>query len=929
MTRHETKRIMSQRSTKASLVVGDADSDTPGHERPRLRGSLLWIGFAVILAAAVGAVALSLWHDREEAIADGVKESRNLAVVLGGQIERSLQAVDNRLRGLQRRIDEFDSSPSLDGLRAEPFRDLLRERLRSLPQTSHIVVVDEKGRFVVATTDGPTPITNVADRDYFKELAANDDDRLVFSQPMLSRVSGDSVVVLARRIDLPGEPFRGIIFISMKTSHFRDMYDSLATLPQQTFSLLRDDGTFMLRQPDVEDRAGTRIRTEKPFLDIVAKGGGSFRGQGIFDPIVRWIAIHPLAGYPLIVTVAVPEEVLLQHWRANALLTAAGTLVLFVCAFVLLVVMMRQMKRLDASRASLTEQAQVLAHERRQFSTALENMSQGLAMFDRDANLIVANRHFFAMHSIPAEQAPAIRGLRDVLVHSRERHGFPADVDAEIAEVIASVARGESHSRELHADDGRTIVARIDAMADGGWVATLDDVTTQRADEKKIRQLAHHDLLTGIANRPRFLERIAEAREKLWRAGRPFNVMMLDLDHFKTINDSLGHPAGDALLKEMANRLACSLRDTDVLARLGGDEFAIVQMAPRNLDPGRDEAKIMRQSGIALATRIIETVSEPYEIDGQAMVVSVSIGIAMAPQDGKEPDELMKRADLALYRAKSQGRNGYAFFEPEMAEAARERQQLEADLRAGLDRGEFELYYQPQVDVATRRLCGMEALVRWHHPDHGLIAPDRFISLAEDTGLIVRLGEWIMETACRTAAAWPADVKIAINVSPVQFRKSNLLDLVTGALIGGGLAPERLEIEITERLLLADDSNYLTTLHLLKGLGVGIALDDFGTGYSSLGYLTTFPFDKIKIDQSFIRQALDRPECAAITAAIVNLGRSLDMISVAEGVETEQQFALLRAAGAQQAQGYLFGRPAPAGEILFGALDATRTLPAA
>jgi diguanylate cyclase (GGDEF)-like protein len=906
--------------THRPAPVDPVESAPDGAASPRLRLSLatLRIGLILVLAAAVAAVAASLWHDRTASIADGAKDSHNLAVVLGGQIERSLQMTDNRLRGLQRRIDEAAGSGTLEALRSESFRDLLLVRLQSLPQTSQIVVVDEHGRFVVSTLAWPTPETSIADRDYFRELAAHDDDRVVVSQPVVSRFSGDTVIAMARRIDLPGERFRGIVAISMKVRHLRDMYDSLATLPRQTFSLLRRDGTFLLRQPDVQDRAGTRIEAADGFFDLVAKGGGSFRAQGLFDPVARWIAVHPLADYPLLVAVAVPEEVLLEKWRVNAFLTATGTLILFVCALVLLEIMARRHRDLDASRTSLAEQTGVLERERAQFATALENMSQGLAMFDRATRMIVWNGRFLRLHGITEAMARSRPRLHDVLSQCRKLHGFPDDVDAEIAAVMAEVAKAGSHAREYRAADGRVLIVRINAMPEGGWVATIDDITAQRADEKKIRQLAHHDLLTGIANRPQFLERITEARERLWRDGRPFNVMMLDLDHFKTINDSLGHPAGDALLKEMARRLSAVLRESDVLARLGGDEFAIVQMAPRNLDPVGDDEAAMHAGAAALANRIIEAIGRPCDILGQQMVVGASLGVAMAPRDGKEPEELMKRADLALYRAKSEGRNGYAFFEPEMAEAASERQQLEADLRTGLLKGEFELHFQPQVDVATRHVCGMEALVRWHHPTQGLISPERFISLAEDTGLIGAMGEWILEAGCHEAAKWPDDVKIAINVSPAQFRKSNLFDLVLCALIDSGLAPARLEIEITERVLLANDGAYMTTLHQLKNIGVAIALDDFGTGYSSLGYLTMFPFDKIKIDQSFTRQVLERSECAAITAAIIELGRTLEIVTVAEGVETERQFEVLRAAGLRQAQGYLFGRPVPAGEIRFG-----------
>jgi diguanylate cyclase (GGDEF)-like protein len=384
---------------------------------------------------------------------------------------------------------------------------------------------------------------------------------------------------------------------------------------------------------------------------------------------------------------------------------------------------------------------------------------------------------------------------------------------------------------------------------------------------------------------------------------------MLDLDRFKDVNDSLGHPAGDALLKEMAQRLRASLRETDVLARLGGDEFAILQGGEAD----------QRDAAIMLAVRIVELVAKPFDLDGRKVSVGTSIGISLAPQDGVDPDDLLKRADLALYRTKAAGRNGFNFFNPDMTAEVDARHRLENELRDALAREQFELHYQPVVDVMTRAPRGAEALIRWRHPTKGLIAPDRFISLAEDTGLIVQLGAWILQKACADAASWPSHIKLAINLSPVQFRKGDLFDLILCALVDSGLPPERLEIEITESVLLENETNYRVVLQQLKNIGITIVLDDFGTGYSSLGYLTTFPVDKIKIDKSFTQGLLERADCAAVVASVLTLARGLDIATTAEGVETEDQFEMLQAAGVNLAQGWLFGRPCPAPELDFAA----------
>jgi diguanylate cyclase (GGDEF)-like protein len=419
--------------------------------------------------------------------------------------------------------------------------------------------------------------------------------------------------------------------------------------------------------------------------------------------------------------------------------------------------------------------------------------------------------------------------------------------------------------------------------------------------------MAHHDLLTGLANRTLFMEKIEEAGARLRRHGEAFTVVMLDLDRFKNVNDSLGHPAGDALLKEMAQRLKSSLRETDVLARLGGDEFAILQSG----------GAAQRDDAITLSVRIIDVVAQPFDLDGHKVSVGASIGIALAPQDGVEPDELLKKADLALYLTKSEGRNGFNFFHADMTTEADARHQMEYEMREALMRNEFELHYQPVLDVRTREPRGAEALVRWRHPRNGLIMPDRFIPLAEDTGLIVQLGAWILGKACADAASWPAQYKLAVNLSPVQFRKGDLFEVILCALVESGLPPERLELEITESVLLENEANYRVLLQQLKNIGVSIVLDDFGTGYSSLGYLTRFPVDKIKIDKSFTQGLSQRADCAAIVSSVVTLAHGLDIATTAEGVETEEQFELLRAAGVTQVQGFLFGRPCAMSELGF------------
>ncbi len=537
-----------------------------------------------------------------------------------------------------------------------------------------------------------------------------------------------------------------------------------------------------------------------------------------------------------------------------------------------------------------------------QLDRAFQTMHQGLSMFDADRRLVICNKRFIDIYRLPPHLATPGTTVEEVLRHLGD-HVLRKTSDAEYVQLLAdAIATGEPHVRFCELTDGRTICISYEWTDDGGWVATHEDITERQQLEARLNHLAHYDALTGLVNRTLLRERLEEALAAL-DEGETLAVLCLDLDHFKHINDTLGHPTGDALLKKVTERLSANVRSTDLVARLGGDEFAIIQAGgtPR--------------TATELASRILEAFNEPYEVNGHNLPVGVSIGIAMAPADGADPDALFKNADLALYLAKGEGRGAYRFFETDMDMRMHARRQLELDLRQAITKGEFELHYQPILELKTNEIGGFEALLRWNHPSCGRVSPGEFIPLAEETGLIVPIGEWVLRRACDDAAGWAEELSVSVNVSPMQFKNQNLVQTVFNALAASGLAPARLELEITETVLLHNTEETLDTLRRLRALGVRIAMDDFGVGYSSLSYFQSFHFDKIKLDRSFITGLNKNESSLAILRAVASLGANLNITTTAEGVETEEQLEQIRKEGITQIQGYLLSPPRAAEDL--------------
>jgi diguanylate cyclase (GGDEF)-like protein len=594
------------------------------------------------------------------------------------------------------------------------------------------------------------------------------------------------------------------------------------------------------------------------------------------------------------------SELLTLHWIFSAMVIG---LILCGIALIGFLIWHNGLFEAHARLRKTTDELRETSVSRAFLDAALNNMSQGLCMFDTKQNLIVCNPQFSTVIGLPPGASRPGSNL-DSLIKMAATHKLPDALHLLKCHRRRIAASEATSDFEILPDD-RVISVSHQPMAGGGWVATFEDVTERKRNEARIEHMAKHDPLTGLPNRLRFREEIENAVKHLRRKGDSIAVLCLDLDHFKSVNDTLGHPIGDALLCAVSDRLRSSLRAKDTPARLGGDEFAIIQIADNQ-----------PMAAVELGESLVKTLSQPYLIDDHQVIIGVSVGVAFSNDMNVDPDILLKNADLALYSAKSGGRGNHRLFEQEMDERAQTRRRLELDLHNALAKEEFELAYQPLINVRTGSIVALEALLRWHHPVRGLVLPDDFIPIAEEIGLTDHIGAWVLNTACREALTWPGDVRIAVNVSPVQFKTKRLVQTVKNALNASGLNPQRLELEITESVLLLDTEATLATLNELRRIGVTIAMDDFGTGFSSLNCLKNFPFDKIKIDKSFVRDMANRDGSHAIVRAVTSLGKSLGMVTTAEGVETHEQFEYVRAEGCMEAQGFLFSHPLPAERVV-------------
>ena len=869
--------------------------------------SLICIAF-VFIALSVIAIGLTIWGLRSDAIRDANSDTSNIAIMLSEELTRSIQSVDIVLTDVSEYLESKNATNGngfLQWIRSREFYDLLGERLARLSQAGFIGVVDRDGQLAITTQVWPAPVTGLADRDYFQHFKDRRDKGIYISNLVVSRVAGVRTIFFSKRINDANNEFLGVVLIGLRLSYFERIYNSITRLPDQSFLLLRRDGTVLIRHPDAIDRSNEKMPEGSPWYKLVADGGGHYRSPGYFDGNARLVAVQPLREYPLVIDVAVSEAAALATWYRRATFIGVGTLLAVICSAFLLKLLSNQYHRLFESEATLAESELSLAEKTNELQranahidAALHNMSQGLCMFDGNGRLVICNEHYIQMYNLSADVVKPGCTLLELLEHRSQCDGFmddPAEYDTKIR---TAARNGEKFNITIELPDGRVIEVVNQPMAGGGWVATHEEITERKQAEAKIAYLAHHDVLTGLPNRAAFNECFAKVLDEATVSGEPFAIMCLDLDRFKHVNDLFGHALGDALLCDVAKRLKAVARGA-FLARIGGDEFSLIVTESN-----------VASAAARLAERITTALGDCIELDGRKITANASVGVAIYPNDAVDGQKLICNADAALYRAKSDGPGSYRFFEPEMDRQLRNGREIQHDLKAAIEKGEFQLVYQPEA-LIDGTIIGFEALVRWHHPTRGLIPPATFIPLAEDGGLIIALGEWILRTACREAASWKSRAQLAVNLSPAQFHHGDLPGLVHSVLLETGLSPSRLELEITESVLIDDFGRAQAILRRLKILGVKIAMDDFGTGYSSLSYLQSFPFDKIKIDRSFISDLETNNNNAAIVRAVITLARSLNLPVLAEGVETEAQRLILSQDGCDQIQGFLIGRPLP------------------
>lgn len=987
-------------------------------------GGLLIVGIAL-------STALTVANFRKRALDNSRHQLENTVLLLARHFDQQFE----ELARIQHSLNVYIQSAHVQT--RQDFSELMSSKnthlmLKAKTRNSHtgsLTILDADGKMINSTESWPVKDDEPADRAYFQNLQIDPSPSREILRSVYNTSSGTWRTLFARRMTGPNGEFLGVLTRSVDPSQFEGFFSTVTFGEKSAISMFNNDGTLLARYPHIKTMVGKTFE-KRPLLRAVLANGdhATLRMTSPVDGLDRLGAVRKLRDFPISVIATTTVDAALSDWREQTrfLVGVAGLSTIVIAAILFLIA-----RQLSRQHRAAHEQ---LSAEKERLDTAINNMSQGLLLFDDAERLIVCNRRYIEMYGLSPDIIKPGCTFREAIAHRQATGSFSGDVEEYCISTLQGTA--QENITVIRTTDGRSIQITNRPVKGGGWVAThediterenlqyerdrdraflnriidhiptqitvknvqdrryvlansvaenqfgmnrdeiiggtahdvfdadlatritaaddvaletpnghllendlswdigagkrfitarrivicdrdndpqylvnlVEDVTERKLSDDRIVHLAHYDALTDLPNRALFHARLEDEIRRI-KGDTQFAVLYIDIDEFKTINDSLGHAVGDELLKVVGTRLRSCIKDADFVARLGGDEFAIVQTAVRSDDDVAD-----------LVTRIYSEIRDPYECLGHQISTDASIGIALAPRDGTDIDQLLKNADLAMYDAKADGRRTYRFFQPTMHERAKLRRQLELDLRQIITdgtyrEGGFEIHYQPLVSLRDDGVTGCEALLRWHHPERGTISPAEFIPVAEETGLIAELGEWVLATACAQAATWPRHVKIAVNVSPIQFKSQGLALKIVSALAASGLAANRLELEITEAVLIRDDETALAILHQLREIGVRIALDDFGTGYSSLSYLQRFPFDKIKIDRSFINDIAEAGGSTPIVNAVVSIASARNMTTTAEGVESDAQRQVLRTLGCTEMQGYLFSAAKPAEAI--------------